>query len=463
MHPPKENLLHIFRAYDIRGITGKTLFPDIIAKAAAIFANILEEKTRAENVAVSGDGRTSTRALMLAAISGILSAGLDTYMIPPLPLPIFNYAVWSDQNLHGGAYITASHNPPEWNGIRFRWSDGTGFSDENIIIRDRFFENKVKWSEWNQIGHLYERSWEEVTNNYLEFIANLDLEFEKRLRIIIDPMNGIGGSVIPLLFRKQHNIITLNSQVDGFFPSGTADPVDGDISYLQKIVAHSNANLGIAFDGDADRGVVVDEKGRKIPAENLAIIVAEDLLKAGDVVVYNIECSSILRKYLEELGIRAIETRVGDVFVAKYAKKYNAKLGVESSYHFFIPKYGFYYDDAILFTYILTAILSRKKKPLSELADQIGYYYVIRENIPVEDALKWRAMEHLKDIILHEYPDASTIDGIKVYMENASVLIRPSNTEPVIRMMTEAEREEDAIKLHKVFREKLMNAIHKEH
>mgnify|MGYP000247527814 FL=1 len=454
----RKEIIHIFRAYDIRGITGKTLFPDVIAKSSAIFANILKERG-AKLVAVSGDGRTSSHIYTNAAAAGIAAAGLDVYVYDQLPISTFYFKVWKEEKIEGGAYVTASHNPPEWNGIRYRRGDGTGFSEENKIIRERFINDDVKWASWEEVGNIYHFSNREVIAEYLKFVWDLEPKPERKLKIIIDTMNGIGGILIPYLLSKHHDVLAINAQVDGRFPSGWPDPVDSDISTLQDLVVHTKANMGAAFDGDADRSVIVDDKGRRVQAEIVGILLAEELLKAGDVVVYNAECSSILREKLEEIGIKTVETRVGDVFVAETAKKHKAKLCIEGSYHIFLPIYGFYYDDAMLATYIFAAILTRKKKPLSEIVDEIGRFYVLRENIHVNDAIKWDLMDYMKERFIREYSDVSTIDGVKIYLERASVLIRPSNTEPMIRIISEARSEAKVAEIHKEFVKKVKKYI----
>lgn len=448
-----ENIEYIFRAYDIRGIYGINLFPDVISKASAIFANIIHEKIRGNLIGVSGDGRTTTKILSLAAATGIAGAGLDVQLISPLPLPIFGFFLWRNKKIAGGAYVTASHNPPEWNGIRFRWSDGTGFAEENEEIRKRFLKNSVKWSSWDKVGKISNIDRELVLNEYNEFILRINPQPARSLRIVIDTLSGIGGVVIPQIFRNKHKIISLNSQIDGFFPTGSADPVHSSLDYLHSYIRSTKADLGIAFDGDADRAVIIDDRGRRVPPEIVGIILAKELLRSNDVVVYNAECSSIVKKYLENLGIKAIESRVGDVFVSQTAKKFNAKIGIESSYHFFIPLYGFYYDDAILTSYILASIVSNKSKKLSEIVDEIGEFYVIRESIRVPDKIKWDIIEQLKEKLQREYSEISTIDGVKIYLEKGSVLIRPSNTEPLIRITSEADTKEHAIEIHKKFKE----------
>ena len=153
-----------------------------------------------------------------------------------------------------------------------------------------------------------------------------------------------------------------------------------------------------------------------------------------------------------------METRVGDVFVAESAKKNNAKLGIEGSYHIFLPLYGFYYDDAIFAAYLFSVLVANKRKKVSEIYDEIGHLYVKRENFDVPDKIKWIVVSKLAELYEKKY-ETSTIDGVKIYLQHGSVLIRPSNTEPVIRMMTEADDEEELIKLHKKFKAELLNVI----
>ncbi len=452
---------HIFRAYDIRGIYGRDFFPNIISVASAIFANIISETQEGKIIGVSGDGRTTSKLLSLSAATGIAGAGLDVQLIHSIPLPVFGFSLWKNKEISGGAYITASHNPPEWNGVRFRWGDGTGFAEENSEIKKRFFENRVKWASWSDVGNIFITDRENILTEYSDFIQSIEPQPGKTLKVLVDTLNGIGGIIIPHIFRSRHRIITLNSQIDGYFPVGSADPVHSNLNHLQSYVTSIKADIGIAFDGDADRAVIIDDRGRRVAPEIIGIILARELLKSGDVVVYNAECSSILKNNLEEIGIKAVESRVGDVFVSQTAKKLRAKIGVESSYHFFIPLYGFYYDDSILTSFVITSLISRKEKKLSEIVDEIGDFHVIRESIRVPDQLKWKAVEKLRDYLASKYSEISTVDGVKVYLENGSVLIRPSNTEPLIRITSEAPSRDVVEKIHRKFKKLTEEVINK--
>jgi len=441
---------HSFRAKDIRGVFGKDLFPDLISKASTIFANIVQENG-GKKVAVSGDGRTSSQVLMLSVAAGIAAAGLDVSLYPMLPINIANYAIWKGP-YDGGAYVTASHNPPEWNGVRYRRADGTGFTFENKIIKNRFKNNEVKWADWDKIGSIYFMDEKEILDDYLSFAKSVVPTPNKSLRIVLDTRNGIGGKGIPELFSIHHRVITINAQIDGSFQAGHPDPVDTDISSTIEAVKSAKADFGIVFDGDGDRGVVIDENGKKVPSESIGILLAENLLKSGDIVVANLECSSIVRERLEERGIKVIDAIVGDVFISEKIKEVNAKLAVENSYHMFLPLYGFYYDDVALAELVLASIIANENKPLSKLVEPIGNFVVLRENIEVPEDKKWLIADKIKEKFLQMFDEVVTIDGVKVYFERSSVLIRPSNTEPLIRIIIDARSYEEALELMKKYK-----------
>ncbi len=448
-----------FRAKDIRGKFGIDVFPDLIARASTIFANIIRER-KGRKVAVSGDGRTSSQIFMYAAASGVAAAGLDVVLYDEMPITIANFAIFK-KDFDGGGYVTASHNPPEWNGIRFRRDDGTGFTYENKIIKERFKEGKISWANWDEIGKIYIGDRNEIIDEYINFALEITPVPNKKLKIVLDTRNGIGGVGIPELFAKHHIVYTLNANIDGRFQAGPPDPVDTEITNTVDLVVGSKADFGIVFDGDADRGVIIDEKGERVPAESIGIILAENLLKPGDVVVANLECSSIVKEKLEPLGIKVVDSIVGDVFISETIKEVNAKLAIENSYHLFLPKYGFYYDDVVIAELILASIVSNEGKPLSQLAQNVGEFVVLRENIEVPETKKWMVADKIKEKMEAEYSNVVTIDGVKVYFERSSVLIRPSNTEPLIRVIVDARSEEEAVNLLNKYRKYVLETIEK--
>ena len=453
------NIEHIFRAYDIRGIVGKDLFPETVLKAAAIFANIVAERG-GKKVAVGGDVRVSTPSLVYAALSGIIAAGLDAYLVFPLPIPVFCNFVWRNENLNGGAFVTASHNPPQYNGIRFRREDGTGFSSENVEIKKRFFDGRINFVEWRDFGTSRILSNKEILDEYFEFIISKVPEPEKTLRIIIDGKHGAANLISPMLFTHYgHELIAINDVVDGSFPTGMPDPLHGDVSQIKSLMVKTGAPIGIAYDGDGDRAAFFDEHGRLIPSEIIALFLAENLLKSNDIIVYNTMCSSMLKRKAEEMGFRTVESRVGDVFMAQVAKENNAKLGVEESYHFFLPIFGFYYDDAIMTSILVANLLANAGKSLGEIYDHYGPIFTIRQNISVDDSVKFQIIDKFREWATNTYSDVSTIDGVKIYLDNGSFLARPSNTEPLIRIVADGITKEAAEEILRKFTKKLQEII----
>lgn len=449
---------HIFRAYDIRGIVGKDIFPDVVLRISTIFANMISEEG-GKNIAVSGDIRISTPSFIHAIISGIMAAGLDVYLTHPLPMPVFCHFVWRRKYIHGGAYVTASHNPPQYNGIRFRRGDGTGFTKENIEIERRFFADMIKFAEWHQSGELKIIPNRKAITEYIEFVKAKIPEPSRKISVVIDGRCGAANLVSPKLFASfGHKVIAINSVIDGTFPIGLPDPLHGDVSQIRSLVAEAKIP-GVSYDGDGDRAAFFDEKGRMVPAEIIALFIAENLLKANDKLVYNTMCSSILKKKAEEMGFRTIECRVGDTFTAEAVKMHNAKLGVEESYHFFLPIYGFYYVESIMVSALVVNLLANSGKTLADIYDHYGPIHTIRLNIEVDEEVKFKVVEKFKEWALSKYSDVSTIDGVKIYLENGSFLARPSNTEPLIRIVADGESRSIAEEVLRKFTKKLREII----
>jgi phosphomannomutase len=226
--------------------------------------------------------------------------------------------------------------------------------------------------------------------------------------------------------------IILNGSMDGNFSGRGPAPTEESLLSASKAVVEGKADLGVGFDPDADRGIIIDDRGRVLPPEKVAIILACKRYKPGDVVISGFDCSMILEKELESDGIRVMRERVGDVFVANRVKNSGAVLGVERSGHFFLPEFQ-YSDDPFAMTLALGEVISNGEK-LSELADQIPVFPYIQKSIRIDENPA-AVMLKLNDILARFEPD--TTDGLKIVTESYSVLIRPSNTEPLIRLYIE--------------------------
>ena len=451
---------HIFRAYDIRGIVGKELTPEIVSKIGAVYASYIGAPKK---IAVAMDARTSSPLLKMAFISGAASAGLDIEDLGLLPIPLLNFYVWQ-VNKTGGVMITASHNPPPYNGIRFRHSDGTGFAEENIDIKNMFLKGSFSYSSWDKLGIVTNIDSEYVKQLYYEFV-NRNISVDRELTIVVDTGNGAASAVAPYLFRNINaRVISINSHPDGTFPGRESDPLKSNLLALRQTVIKCNADFGVAYDGDGDRAVFVDDTGRIILPEKAGIIFGKALLgkrpKSKNIVA-NISCSIIVEEELSKAGGNIIHSKVGDVFVAQVAKENNAILGIESSAHYFFPYFGFYYDDAIFGSLFMAEILSKEERKLSEIVNEIPTYPLKIISLECSDKIKFLVIDKLKEILLKEDIQFNALDGVKINEEGGWILVRPSNTEPIIRITIEGYNDQIISNIEGKYTPLLKNIIKK--
>jgi len=455
---------HIFRAYDIRGVVGQDLYPEIVTRIGAAFGTYIGKGT----IAIAYDTRTSSIMFEQAFTSGVLSTGVSVIKLGLLPIPALNFYLLSNTNLSGGVMITASHNPPEYNGIRFRRTDGTGFTEENEKIKKIFYStSKITMANWYQLGTVYMEDITRLIDRYVAFVSKKLKFSNENLRIVIDCGNGAASTFAPYVFRKLGlSIITVNCYPDGTFSSRPSDPLKGDLSVLKSAVLKYNASFGVAYDGDADRVVFIDEKGQLIPPEISGAIFAKYIISKGigKTIVANVSCSMCVDDVVNGLGGTVVRSKVGDVFVAEKCKETNAVLGVESSAHYFFPAYGLPYDDGIFGSLLMAEIISESEKALSELASEIPMYYTYTTNIDCPDRYKFEVVRQLIQRLSEQGEQILTLDGLKIITDSGWVLIRPSNTEPLIRVAIEGRDEQTVITLRnkyvRLLTEQIKNITH---
>ncbi len=441
---------HIFRAYDIRGIFNQELTPDIAAKIGAAFGTYLGGRG---NVLVARDGRTSSEIVEGAFISGLASTGCNCFTTGLVPIPTANFKVWKG-GYDAGAYITASHNPPEYNGIRFRYGDGSGYTKQNEDIKRIFLSNKFKLAKWNKLGSINRLDANDTIRAYLNFLLPR-FKFEKKIKVVLDPGNGTSSQTAPKAFEELGaEVLTLNADIDGTFPGRDSEPSEASLSELKKVVAVEKADFGAGYDGDGDRAVFVDDRGRVVQTEKIGIIISRDILKKkkGNIIA-NVECSMILDGEIEKAGGKLKRVRVGDVFVAEAMKKYRALFAMETSAHYFMPEF-YFFDDPTLISLKLAEILSKSGKSLSEMAGEIQSYPKVMENFYCPDEIKFRAVEQIIKSFRKKSYKLDVTDGAKIIFKDGWALLRPSNTTPLIRATVEAENKKRV--------KELLNLVEKE-
>lgn len=435
---------HIFRAYDIRGIFNKDLYPETIlriGRAVGMYAHERGEKS----VAVGNDIRSSSPLLAHALISGLLSSGMNVTNVGTTSFGICAFSGWLLRK-DITAYVTASHLPPEWNGVKLYTGDGIGFSAaENEAIRDLARSERVSAAVAPEVGHYHEL---DLRSEYIEYIANrfeFPREFFMGKRIVLDCGNGsMGLAALEIMSRFNLKTDALFPNPDPSFPNRPSEPTESSLVALKAEVARKNADFGAGFDGDGDRVALVDDKGRLLSAEQCGVLIARDLLRAGrGVVLANVECSMLIEHELEKLGARIDRIPVGHTFLTKEARERNALIGIESSGHYVIPAI-FPFDDAMIIPIKVAEILVKTGKKLSELVDEFPIYPKERKNLHCDDAVKFEVMRVLAARLVEEYgaDRVNTMDGIRIDLkEEGWALIRASNTSPYIRVTVEGATE----------------------
>lgn len=445
---------HIFRAYDIRGLVGEELTPRLMEKIGLALGAYMKEKNLGNTVCLGRDIRKSSKSLEKAFISGLLNSGLNIIHIGESSA---NFALFCGWRLGAdvSAYITASHLPKQWNGVKFYTGEGVGFQEEaNKRIGELVAKGNGKPTGQGNIKCV------DIMADYLNFMRE-NFKPEKKLRVALDCGNASACLSVPKLFKELGmETIEVFCSPDPEFPNRDMDPQPENLGELCRTVVKEKADFGVAFDGDGDRGVIVDDRGRVLTPDQTGIILGKGILaeKGPGVVIANMECSMLFEKLLEPLGARISRIPVGHTFLTLEAKRQKVLLGVESSGHVVIPRH-YYFDDAILIPLKIREILSKSGKRLSELADEVPVYPKKRVNFDCPDQKKFQVIKNLQNKFKKEYKELNTLDGIRINLGRGWVLIRASNTNPQIRLTAEAHTQGSLEELIEKFSEELEKEI----
>ena len=434
----------IFRAYDIRGVYGETLREEDAEVIGLSFASYLGNRGV---VAVGRDVRVSSKPLRDSLVKGLVEGGLKVVDIGVCSSPVLYFAVahWS---LAGGVMVTASHNPPEWNGFKLcrekGYICGEGMGMEEI----RRIALSGEYSKPGG-GSLEERS---ALEDYLKHTAST-VTAEKGLKVALDPGNGVCGPIAERALKAIGcSTLGINMEPDGRFPAHDPEPKPENLGELAKLVKSSKADYGCGFDGDGDRAVFVDDLGRVVRGDVATAVFARYYLrrKPGGTIVVDVASSMAVTEYIEKLGGRVVVSRVGHAYIMDKMLELNALLGGEESSHLYFQEvYGF--DDAVYACMKMAEVLSKEGAKLSQLVDEVPTYPktpVIVYSCP--DNLKFKVVESIKRELEEAGYKLLTVDGVKAMGAEGWVLIRPSNTAPQIKVVAEARDESSLMELRKL-------------
>lgn len=444
----------LFGTNGIRGIVNKELTPDMAVKVGLAIGTFFGKN---KNLLLGHDARTSGPMFSRAIISGLTAAGCNVFFAGMAPTPALQFAVKNHQ-MDGGVIITASHNPPEYNGIKAIWSDGIEVSHEQETeIEKIYFEDKVQFAEWKQLGSVCELA--SVNDEYVEamkkHVDNPKIA-SKKFHVVIDAANSVGGLATPTLLRDLGcKITSLNANIDGTFPGRMPEPRPENLADLAKTVKAVGADLGVAFDGDADRSIFVDETGQiHMGDKTFAVVEKQFLLKNPNAqIVTPVSSSTLIKDVADDNKGEIVWTKVGSVTVSQKMKEVNAKLGGEENGGIFYGPHQAVRDGAMT-TALLLNIMADTGKKLSELVAEQPQYFIEKGKVECADDKKQKLLdkllEQLKDM------NINTLDGAKIWFDDKSaILLRPSGTEPTFRMYAEAKTQQRAEKLIEEYTAKL--------
>lgn len=444
---PKE----IFRAYDIRGIVTEGLTRDNVYTIGLAIGS--EAIARGQHIiAVGRDGRISGPELLQALIAGILASGCDVVDIDEVTTPILYYAA-ALMDSQSGVMLSGSHNPPEYNGIKIVIGGETLYDVAIQKLYERIINRDFKFGA----GKLTHAS---VIDDYVARVTG-DVKLSKPLKVVIDCGNGVGGKVAPALFRKLGCEVTeLYCEVDGNFPHHHPDPsVPKNLEELIALVKATKADVGLAFDGDADRVGIVTEKGEIIAADRLLMLFAIDVLSRhpGTTIIFEVKCTKHLAEQISQHGGVPLMYKAGHSLIKSKMKETGALLAGELSGHMFIKERWFGFDDGIYVAARFLEMLLKSGKSCGELFAELPNSINTPElKIPVAEERKFQLMEQLVQNANFPGGKINTIDGLRVDYSNGFGLIRPSNTTPCLVMRFEGDTEEDLKRIQNIFKEQLL-------
>jgi len=434
----------LFGTNGIRGIVNKDMNCELALGIGKAWGTYFKKKIKRPKIAIGTDARLSNGMLKSAVISGLLSTGCDVVDVGLVPTPALQYTV-KKKDFDSGVIITASHNPPQFNGIKGVDSDGTEFyKDVEEEIEKIYFQNTFLMADWKNVGT--RATWYGSNELYIKgILSNVDVNLIKKQRynIALDCGHGVGGIVTPVLLEKLGcKYISLFEEPDGTFPGRNSEPIPENLDELINTVKESDVAFGIAQDGDADRAIFIDENARYLWGDKTLSLAGKYITreKKGGVSVTPVTTSTCFEDVIHESGGEVIYTKVGSPTVAKVMKEKNAVFGGEENGGLIFPELQYCRDSLMSLAKILE-IIAKEKRSLSELIAEIPNYEMYKAKLACPNEEKEIVLKSVVDRVKgsEEIIRIDKTDGIKLYTNEGWILIRPSGTEPIFRVYVESK------------------------
>ena len=446
----------LFGTNGVRGVVNKEFTADLALKLSMATGTYF----KGADLAVGCDGRVSSPLFLDVVCSGLASVGCQVWSLGMITTPALQFLT-KDMGLKGSVMITASHNPPEYNGIKVMGNHGVELPhEEEVEIERIFFDSKWKLINWKDVKQALPVS--EKFDAYVQSVMeNLNgVPRRTNMKVLVDAANGVSVLVTPLILeRLGSEVSVVNGKIDGTFPGRLPEPTPENLRSTARMVPTLHADFGVAHDGDGDRAVFLDERGEVCWGDQTFALIVRDFLEAhpGERIVTPISSSQMIEEIAEKYGSEVVYTPVGSVYVSNLMLKIRSKLGGEENGGIFYAPHVAARDGGIT-TAMIYKIIAEERKPLSKLVAQLPKYFIIKDKISCPDSIKSDVTEAVQK--LPTKGRKLTIDGIKMWLPPRSwILIRPSGTEPIFRILVEAPTKGRAMRIVNEYKRKLSQII----
>lgn len=439
---------YIFREYDIRGEVKADFTEEVVIKLGRAFGTYVK-RNGSQEISLSGDVRLTTPELLQSFKQGVLSTGIDVINLGILPTPV-NYYSMFHLGISGAAQITGSHNPPEFNGFKLSYDKKAVYGKAiqklyELIDKNDFEQGKGTETRYN------------ILPSYKKMILS-KITLDRHMKVVLDCGNAAGCINAPDIFKSLDlDLLELFCEKDGTFPNHHPDPsVKSNLNELTKKMKTGKYDIGIAFDGDADRIGVIDEKGDMLWADQIIALFLPEIIKNGETILFDVKCSQALEDMIKKYGGNPVMWKTGHSLIKEKMIELGCKLGGEMSGHIFFADDYFGYDDAIYVAARLIQMLSKTKKTLSDLKSELPVYHSTPElRLEIEnDKEKFRMADQAISYFKKNY-NCITVDGVRIKFSDGWALVRQSNTQPVIVCRFEAKTAERMNEIKNLVMDKL--------
>ncbi|MFX1368361.1 MAG: phosphoglucosamine mutase [Promethearchaeota archaeon] len=434
----------LFGTTGVRKVYGKEFDLQMAVNLGKALGTVLGKGT----VAIARDVRTTSKMVEYALTAGILSTGVNVVTTGMIPTPTLAY-VTKHEGYDAGLMVTASHNPPEYTGVKFWGPDSMGYTaEQEAQIEDVYDSGSFKVAAWDSLGSAH--STDTAVERHIEALlqqCDAGLIASKEFKVVVDPGNGSASVLAPYLMRKLGcKVFAINSQPDGYFPGRKSEPDEESLGDLMKVVKDVGADLGIAHDGDSDRVVFVTEDGEVIRGDRTIALLAKDLLsRAKDkTIITTVDSSSVLDETVQEAGGETVRTPVGDIQVAIKMNETGSVFGGEACGVYIYSDFH-KAPEPFLTSCKILELMASTGRSFGDLISEIPVYPLLKGKVECPNEKKSQVMEKLSKTLPKAFKDTRdvlTVDGLGISLEQGWVLVRPSGTEPVIRITCEAPSQE---------------------